>query len=279
MSEKKDCSCDKKATKTAGKVSDILHSIPTEAKTEKQETAAEKTDKYAIGIFRPINNQPLSQVKDILRDDFIINIINYFDTPKKIVEARMTIQKLRKTTYPEYQILGLVTVDKFDNAPVVFDLSKKFGYLFRNMDFSYINKDGEQTAVSKIVSYAIRKIVCKKLQNKLRRIQIDYLTKNAKILNNNEPSYYRASFKEVLGTSIGTTIDNVIQTLDPKKSTKGLKKFIKDPKLLYFEPLNPYVFDNININEPNNKSTCKYPFYKTWCRNCTPNNNWCDDCN
>lgn len=278
MSEKKDCSCDKKETKTAGKVSDILHSIPTEAKTEKQETAAEKTDKYAIGIFRPINTQPLSQVKDILRDDFIINIINYFDTPKKIFEARMTIQKLRKTTYPEYRILGLVTVDKFDNAPVVFDLSKKFGYVFRSIDFSYINKDGEQTAVSKIVSYAIRKIVCKKLKNKLRRIQIDYLTKNAKILNNNESSYYRATFKEVLGTSIGNIIDNVIQTLDPKNSTKGLKKFIKDPKFVYFEPLNPDVFGNTNINEPNNKSVCANPYYETVCFACVPNINDCDNC-
>lgn len=235
MDKRKHCSSCRKG-------SDILHNIPTEAEIEKIQAPAKELASYEIGLFRPIDKQLLAQVKDILRDDFIINIINYFDTPKKVVEARMTIQRYEKTTYPEYKITGLVNVDKFDNAPVVFDLRKKFGYVFKYIDFSYI-KDGKQMAVSKVARYVISRIVCKKFKTKLRRIQIDYLTKNAKMLNNNEPFYYKATFKEVLETSIGDIIDNVTQIVDPKNSTKGLKKFIKEPQWKYFEAMSPFAFE------------------------------------
>jgi 6-pyruvoyl-tetrahydropterin synthase len=239
MDKGKDCSSCRNGT-------DIIN-VPSADVIEKFETSAKKYEETAVGIFRAINEQPLAQVKDILRDDFIIHLINYLDNPKKIVKARMTIHKSNKTTYHEYKIEGLLTVDKFDNAPVVFNLSKEFGYVIKSIDFSYINKDGKQMTVSKAARFVINRIVCKRLLTTLRKIQIDYLTKNSKMLNNNESSsYYNANFKEVLGRSIGDIIDKVTKTLDPINSTKGLKKFIKNLNFRYFVPISPSAFDNNN---------------------------------
>ena len=126
MEREKDCfSC--------RKGSDMINNVPSEAEVEQIEAAKKEREKYARGIFRPINKQPTFHVKDILRDDFIINLIDYFDNPKKMVEARMVVETRRKTIYPEYKIVGLVSLDKFDNAPVCFDLRKKLGYVIGAM--------------------------------------------------------------------------------------------------------------------------------------------------
>jgi hypothetical protein len=241
MDRRKDCT-------SCTKVSDIMKNVPTESQLEQRETEKKKFENETVGIFRLINKQPLNHVRDILKDDFINNLINYFDNPKKIVKARVAIQKRLKTTHSEYKIEGLVTVDKFDNAPVVFDLSTKFGHVIRSIDYSYI-KDGNQLEVSRAARYVINRIVCTKFTNKLARLQIDHLTKNAKMLNNNKASYYQATFKKVLGTSIGDIIDNVTQIVDPNKSTKGLEKFLKNPVWSFYEHPSPLAFDLNNNNK------------------------------
>ena len=88
------------------------------------------------------------------------------------------------------------------------------------------------------------------------------------MLNNNEASYYQATFKEVLGKSIGNIIDNVTQIVDPKNSTKGLKKFIKDPKWKYFEAISPFAFDKkraksgcLGYNSYVRKTNCGCPAF------------------
>jgi hypothetical protein len=211
-------------------------------KNEKQSLLENPDDKQILKknpddttIFRSLDKTIYYYVKDVLRDDFIIELSNYLSNNEMFAEAKVVLNRIDGTRYPVYRFTGLLDEEKVDKIPITVNLNENFSYVMTGIDWTY-DKNGELKLLSKEVIFALKKFLCRKIVGTIRKKQIQYLQNKS-----TESSIYKVSLEEILGRKIGYVIDELSDLLDPLNPTVGCVKYLNLFQLKIVVPVNPAV--------------------------------------
>ena len=246
------CSCEKK-TENAG-----CHCEKTSnEQPDKPDQSNSVKNKVVYTRWKTLQDSFLYEFNKLLESITISGLINYLQEKNMIFETRKQGFTNNKKTTLQYRFTGSLNEQDLNSLPIKIDLSKSLGIAITGIKISYL-KNGIIIDLDQNVNDVIKKIICKKINSKLKQKFIVYRSSDDKL-----QEIFKTTFEELVGDTIGSIVDNVTKALNTE-GTYGFLKYV-----------NTLSIEEVGVGGTDGKCPGQTCYRHTSCGAVTPQRNFC----